>query len=382
LWRRIVIAKQVLGSNFAGVLSYVSGKEGAQRIGGNMAGQSPSELAAEFRISRDLNFRVKKCVYHATLSVAPDEELSDRNWNDIADAYVKGMGFHGSQYVVYRHADTHHHHIHIIASRIRITDGSTVSDAWNYRRSEVLVRQLEQQYGLKPVVPSRSKHERSPHTGEVRRYRRTGEVSRRVKLQQLISDALQGRPCLQEFVARLEAQDVEVQLRRDDRGNILGISYKLGSVPFQGRQIGCGYAWTQIQNRLSIPAREVQQRSQDAETIAMASDRAAQERKLQLRERYLVMREQARQKEAFRDSSHDEIDVAIAILTLKEGEAINEVEALLTQSDRVQLLKETLPKQEYLVSARDYISYVSQTAIALAQELQEVAGQKQEQLAL
>ncbi|URD48731.1 relaxase/mobilization nuclease domain-containing protein [Chroococcidiopsis sp. CCNUC1] len=345
-----MIAKQVLGSNFAGVLSYVSGKEGAQRIGGNMAGQSRSQLAAEFRISRDLNFRVKKCVYHATLSVAPDEELSDRHWNEIADAYTKGMGFHGSQYVVYRHTDTHHHHIHIIASRIRITDGSTVSDAWNYRRSEVLVRQLEQQFELKPVVPSWSKKERSPHTGEVRRYRRTGEVSRRVKLQQLISKALQGKPCLQEFIARLEAQEVEVQLRRDERGKILGISYKLGSVPFQGRQIGRGYAWTQIQNRLSVPRMETQQRSQDEETAAMASDRIAQERKRQLRERYLVLQEQVRQKEAFRDSNHDEIDIAIAILTLKQGEAIDEVEAMMTQSDRVRLLKETLPKQKYLVS--------------------------------
>ncbi|PSB41355.1 relaxase [Cyanosarcina cf. burmensis CCALA 770] len=378
MWRWIVIAKQVLGSNFAGVLSYVSGKEGAQRIGGNMAGQSPSELAAEFRISRDLNFRIKKCVYHATLSVAPDEDLSDRNWNEIADTYTKGMGFHGSQYVVYRHADTHHHHIHIIASRIRITDGSTVSDAWNYRRSEVLVRQLEQQYGLKPVVPSWSKKERSPHTGEVRRYRRTGEVSRRVKLQQLISEALQGSPSLQEFVARLEAQDVQVQLRRDERGKILGISYKLGSVPFQGRQIGRGYAWTQIQNHLSVPVWEVIGRSQDEETAATASDRIAQERKLQLRERYLVLQERVRQKEAFRHSNHDDIDIATAILALKEGEAIDEVEALLTQSDRVRVLKETLPKQEYLVSARDYVNYVSQTAIGLAQELQEVAKQQEQ----
>lgn len=376
-----MIAKQVLGSNYAGVLSYVSGKEGARRIGGNMAGQSPSELAAEFRISRDLNFRVKKCVYHATLSVAPDEELSDRNWNEIAGVYVKGMGFHGSQYVVYRHIDTHHHHIHIIASRIRITNGSTVSDAWNYRRSEVLVRQLEQQYGLKPVVPSWSKHERSPKTGEVRRYRRTGEVSRRVRLQQLISKALQGRPSLQEFIARLEAQDVEVQLRRDDRGNILGISYKLGGVAFGGRQIGRGYAWTQIQNCLSVPRMETQQRSQDGTTAAMASDRIAQERKWQLRERYLVLRERVRQKEAFRDSRHDEIDIAIAILALEEGEAIDEVEALLTQSDRVRVLKETLPKQEYLVSAREYVTYVSQTAIAIVQERREVAG-KHEQLVM
>lgn len=53
----------------------------------------------------------------------------------------------------------------------------------------------------------------------------------------------------------------------------------------------------------------------------------------------------------------------------------------MTQSDRVQLLKQTLPQQEYQASARDYVTYVSQTAIAIVQELQEVAAeQKQEQL--
>lgn len=161
-------------------------------------------------------------------------------------------------------------------------------------------------------------------------------------------------------------QDVQVQLRRDERSKILGISYILGSVLFGGRQIGCSYAWTQIQNHLSVPARETQQRSPDAEMITTASDRIAQERKRQLREQYLVLREQVRQKEAFRDSNHDDIDIAIAILALKEGEAIDEVEALLTQSDRERLLQQPLPKQEYLVSACEYVAYISQTAIALA----------------
>lgn len=99
---------------------------------------------------------------------------------------------------------------------------------------------------------------------------------------------------------------------------------------------------------------------------------------MQLRERYLVLREQVRHQEAFRNSNHNDIDIAITILALKEGEAIDKLEALLTQSDRVRLLKETLPKQEYLVSARDYVSYVFQSAIAIVQELQELAGQQEQ----
>jgi len=50
------------------------------------------------------------------------------------------MEFDENQYVIYRHTDTEHDHIHIIANRIRVIDGSAVSDSWNYRRSDILVQ--------------------------------------------------------------------------------------------------------------------------------------------------------------------------------------------------------------------------------------------------
>lgn len=79
----------------------------------------------------------------------------------IAQAYLKGMEFSGSQYVVYRHTDRDHDHIHVIACRGRLTDGTAVRDSWQYRRSEVLVGQLEQEFGLQPTPSSWKRQERS-----------------------------------------------------------------------------------------------------------------------------------------------------------------------------------------------------------------------------
>jgi hypothetical protein len=145
-----MIAKQVQGSDFKKVLDYVHNKSGARLIGSNMVGKDPERLTDEFRISSDLRKRVTKCVYHASISVSPAQKLSDRQWVEIARAYLRGMEFDGNQYVIYRHTDTQHDHIHIVANRIRITDGSAVSDSWNYRRGEMVVRQLEEQFGLPP----------------------------------------------------------------------------------------------------------------------------------------------------------------------------------------------------------------------------------------
>jgi len=201
-----MIAKQVQGSDFKKVLGYVHSKSGARLISSNMAGREPDTLASEFRISSDLRRRVTKCVYHVSLSLSPLEKVSPKKWVDIACAYLEGMEFKSHQYAIYQHTDREHDHIHIIASRISIVDGSVVKDSWNYRRSEKLLRQLEEQFGLNQTPCSWERKKRSPKTGEVRRQRRTGEIATRTQLQKLIDQALKGYPCLGEFIRRKRSQ--------------------------------------------------------------------------------------------------------------------------------------------------------------------------------
>jgi hypothetical protein len=53
-----------------------------------MVGQEPRSLAAEFRISRELNLRVKKAVYHASLSLPKTESPDAVSWMAIAQDYI------------------------------------------------------------------------------------------------------------------------------------------------------------------------------------------------------------------------------------------------------------------------------------------------------
>jgi hypothetical protein len=88
-----------------------------------MVGKDPESLTDELRISSDLKRTVIQCVYHVSLSVSPSEKLSEQKWIDIARTYLQGMEFQTNQYAIYRHTDREHDHIHIIASRIRISYG-------------------------------------------------------------------------------------------------------------------------------------------------------------------------------------------------------------------------------------------------------------------
>lgn len=247
-----MIGKQVKGTSFRCVLNYLHDKEGAELLGGTMSGETPRELASEFGVSRQLNWRVKKAVYHASLSLPKTEYLEDSDWMAIAQDYLKGMGFEGCQYVVYRHTDQDHDHIHIVASRIRLTDGKTISDSWDYRRSETVIRGLEKAYQLESVVPSWEQERRASTTGQCRFTERTGISSVRERLQGILDEI--SRVCLTmgEAIAHLQHRGVNVKVWYTKAGEARGISYEMDGVAFSGTKLGRAYTFPGLQKHRGI----------------------------------------------------------------------------------------------------------------------------------
>ncbi|BAU15918.1 relaxase/mobilization nuclease family protein (plasmid) [Leptolyngbya sp. NIES-3755] len=266
-----MIGKIVQGKSFRGLLNYLHSKEEARCIGGNMAGETPRELAAEFRVSRELNRRLKKAVCHVSLSLPKHEQLDDSQWLAIAADYVIGMGYEDCQYVVYRHHDQDHDHVHLAISRIRSTNGSTVSDSWEKRRAETLIRSLEQQYQLEPVQPSWEKLETAPTTGEMRRFERTGELPIRVRLQAQIDAAAEGNKLIAQLINQLKAQGISIRLRIAQNQRITGISYSLNGIAFSGSKLGRAYTFPGLQKHKGLHydhATEFEATCQAADTTA------------------------------------------------------------------------------------------------------------------
>ncbi|BAZ34045.1 relaxase/mobilization nuclease family protein (plasmid) [Cylindrospermum sp. NIES-4074] len=253
-----MIGKQVKGKSFRGLLNYLFGKEGAKQIGGNMEGTNPRELAAEFRFSRQLNPKVSRAVYHASLSLPHNESLDDDTWHEIAQKYLQAMGFGMNQYIVVRHVDREHDHAHIVASRIQL-DGTTVSDSWDYRRSEAVIRKLEQEYNLQSVQPSWEKDNRSQTTGERRQLARTGEESVRVRIQRSLDQATHDHPTMPELIERClrpasptQQRGINVWVGYTRTGKVKGISYQLDGVAFSGTHLGKAYTFSGLQKHRGV----------------------------------------------------------------------------------------------------------------------------------
>jgi len=73
-----------------------------------------------------LNQRTSTNTLHVSLNFHPSENLSNEKMIEIADAYMTKIGFGNQPYLVYRHNDAGHPHIHIVSVNIQ-RDGSRIS---------------------------------------------------------------------------------------------------------------------------------------------------------------------------------------------------------------------------------------------------------------
>ncbi len=240
------------GAGFRGALNYVlAARKDPELIGGNMAGESARELAAEFGHGRARNAAVGKPVFHASLTAAAGDQLSEQDWRRLAETYLQGLGYDESQWVLVRHHDTAHDHVHAIANRVD-SHGKRVPDFQERKRGEAIVRELEREMGLTLVTPSREGRRRAPGRGELAAFERTGEVSVKARLQEHVDLAARGGPGLAEFAERLSLQGVGVRAHVASTERLSGLSFELEGVSCKGSDLGRGYSWRGLAERAGL----------------------------------------------------------------------------------------------------------------------------------
>ena len=149
-----MIGKTTKGKGFKGVLAYTLAPEKGVLLDTNLDGETPAELAAEFRVMSEARAGISKPVVHVSLSLAPGEHLSDEEWRGVGQQYLAGMGFSEHQYVLTRHTNTEQEHVHLVTNRIGC-DGSLTSDSHERRRMQTLLAEIELDYGLQEVLGHR-----------------------------------------------------------------------------------------------------------------------------------------------------------------------------------------------------------------------------------
>jgi hypothetical protein len=245
----VMIGKIKKGKSFAGLTKYVLEKEEASLICTNLAGDTPQDFYQQLSATKQLNPRVRSPVSHISISFPPSEKPDKEQLQEIVEATLAEMGFEKNLYFAASHSDRNHFHLHIAASRINI-DGECVSDWYDKRRLEKVLRNLESQFDLTPVPNSREVERTAPSTGQKRRMIREkrefelglrdteAEKSVVEKIQDVIENVIQPGIGIAQFIEKLKLTGVEISLKITDEGRIQGISYSIEGVAFPGRTLG------------------------------------------------------------------------------------------------------------------------------------------------
>lgn len=101
-----------------------------------------------FEQLNSLNDRATTKTLHVSLNFDPSEKIADDKLLKIAELYMNKIGFGDQPFIVYKHEDAGHPHIHIVSTTIK-ADGSRIN-THNIGRnqSEKARKEIEQQYGL------------------------------------------------------------------------------------------------------------------------------------------------------------------------------------------------------------------------------------------
>ena len=264
-------ADQVKGKGFRRALLYNLKKldKGlASVLDTSFASTNINEIMREVAFVKTLRPNLQKYFYHTSLNFPPEENLEDEKIKEIALEYLDAMGFGGNQYMIFRHFDAEHPHVHILVNRIGY-DGLVVSDSKDYARSEQVLRKLEKKHRLREVISSRMAEERASTKNELEMMQRTGIPFDKIKLQVILKDIITSASRLNtsEFVRLLESKGVSVLFNQASTGFVSGISYGYGNIVVKGAALGNAYKWKAIQTVINY------EQERDGPAIRQANDK-------------------------------------------------------------------------------------------------------------
>jgi hypothetical protein len=248
-------ANMIKGKGFRGALKYnldKVDKKVAEVLDHNFARLSEKAILKEVQMIKVLRPNLQKFFYHTSINFPYEEKLSNDLMKQIGLDYLDSSGFNQHQYIMFRHNDADHPHLHILVNRIGY-DGNVMSDSNDYARCEKVLRELEKKYNLTQVVSSRQAKERGMTKNELEMMKRTNTPSEKMAMQTILRGVLESksRMTTNEFISKLRAKGVDVLFNQASTGYVSGISYGYKGMIVKGAKLGNDFKWSAIKNKIN-----------------------------------------------------------------------------------------------------------------------------------
>jgi len=234
-----MIGKVITGRSFGGCIRYVVQKNDAVILGAaGVRMQQVNQITNDFNLQRKYNPNLGKAVGHIALSWSVNDaaNLSDEVMVNIAKEYLQKMKIQDTQYLIVKHQDKDHPHIHIVYNRVS-NNGKTISDNFQKQRNVQVAKELTLKHGLYL----------SPGKEKVNRQQLKGEDKIKYELFDAIRAASKKVKNINELKQVLAKQGIVTHLKyKSGTAEVQGISFSKGEYKFKGSEIDRSLSYAKL----------------------------------------------------------------------------------------------------------------------------------------
>ena len=240
-----MMAKIVKGSGARGIVDYILDKKKQATLIDcqGVLFNDNSTIAKSFIAQSRLNPRVDKFIGHISLSFSKQDlpRLTDELMIQISREYMEKMGIRDTQYIIGRHYDKEHPHVHIAFNRVD-NHGRTISDRNDRYRSERICKELTRKYGL---YFANGKE-------QVKTHRLKEPDKTRYEIYQVLKRDVARCSDWTTLLKRLKAEGIDVRFKYNGNTNeVQCIVFSKNGYHFNGSKIDRSFSYSKIDKALN-----------------------------------------------------------------------------------------------------------------------------------
>ena len=250
------MAKIVKGNSFKGVVNYIMDKEKEAQIldADGLRMKDVSSVVVSFVTQAGINGRVSKPVGHISLDFSAQDKrkLTNEVMVKIAHDYMKRMGINDTQYIIARHFDKEHPHIHLVFNRVD-NNGKTISDSNDRYRSEKICKELTRKYGLYYSTGKEN----------VKQHRLREPDKTRYEIYEALKTSVPRCKDWKQLIRELDRAGIKTEFKtKGNTSTVEGVRFRKGEYTFNGSKVDRMFSYSKIDYQLKQNARQSIQQNQ------------------------------------------------------------------------------------------------------------------------
>lgn len=239
-----MIAKIVQGQGFKGVVNYIldEAKNTELLSSEGIRLKNQNTIIQSFVMQAEMNLRLSKPVCHISLdfSVQDKNKLNNELMVEIANNYMKQMGISNTQYIIARHHDKEHPHLHIVFNRVN-NAGKTISDRNDRFRSEEICKVVTEEYGLYFAKGKEN----------VKEHRLREPDKTKYEIYNILKNTIPNCKNWPELINQLQKQDVNVNFKyKGKTKEVQGVIFAKNNLTFNGSRVDRQFSFSKIDFQL------------------------------------------------------------------------------------------------------------------------------------